>query len=320
MPPRHVVETYIKATPERIWAALTEPRYTEQYMFACRVNSGWEPGDTYQYEQPGSHAAFDGQLVEVDPPRRLVMTFHVPWDDVAAAEAPSRLTWEITPMGDVCRVTLIHGDLGLSPRTWELTTGWPVVIAGLKTVLETGRALGVVERDGDAERGVAAGEPIDVSWHRALAAEANNGVYDLLDAREATPAARSADADDRLVHRAHAAAYHWGIAGGIEQRAMAEYLCSRVYAYVGRSEPAVHHALRCGALTDEAGLGGWQLAYAHEAMARALACAGRRDEARAELAAALALPIDDDADAAILHGDLAAGPWYGLEVPTPAAT
>ena len=90
-----------------------------------------------------------------------------------------------------------------------------------------------------------------------------------------------------------------------------------MHGVLGHGELALHHADRCAAVVAEAGLDDFDLAYAHEARARALACLGRRDEAATELAAAWAVPIADDEDAKILRGDLASEPWYGLPVPTP---
>ncbi len=144
-------------------------------------------------------------------------------------------------------------------------------------------------------------------WHRSTAMAANNGVFDLLDEIGSSP-----EHDDRLVHQAHAAAYHWSIVGTIEHRARAEYLCSHVYAYLNRAEPAVHHARRCRALVDEAGLTDSDLAFAHEAMARALACAGDTDAALVERQAAEAVPIEDPEDREIVEAELAQGPWYVL--------
>ena len=93
---------------------------------------------------------------------------------------------------------------------------------------------------------------------------------------------------------------------------------SHVYGYLGRAEPALHHAERTMLLCDRAGLQDFDRAFAHEAMARALACAGRLDEAATHVAAARAVPIADDEDRAICAGDLVAGPWYGLVVEGPA--
>ena len=306
--PRHILETYIKATPEQIWHALTDPDRTRLYFSDLAVRSGWEPGDAYAYD--GQHGpAVEGVIEEIDPPRRLTMTFRMVFTPELAAEPPSRVTWEITPVGDACRVTLVHGDLGLSPATWQETaTGWGIVMAGLKSVVETGRGMGEVPDDGRSPFAIT--EP-DTAYHRTLAIETNHATWDLLGRTD-----RNEDDAARLVHVVHASAYHWSIAGDITNWARAEYLCSRVYSFLGRAEPALHHASRGAALTAAAGLGDFDLAYVHEAMARALACAGRLDEARVERDRAAAVPVADDEDRAILEGDLRDGPWFGLPVLT----
>jgi uncharacterized protein YndB with AHSA1/START domain len=308
--PRHVLETYINADAQTIWEALIDPNQTAKYFFGCRLTSDLTLGSIITYDGADGTVAVRGEVVECEPPSRLTMTFCVQWDETARGEVPSKVTWEITPVGSVCRVTCVHGDLGRSPRTFSLTaSGWPLVVAGLKSVVETGHGLGDVPDDGGSL--FADTQDADKQWHRSLAVDANNGVYLLLAERDTT-AAVDATTDDQLIHQAHAAAYHWHIAGGLEQWALAEYLCSRVYAFIGRAEPALHHAARCGALMDEAGLGDWQRAYALEAMARALACAGRTDEARTALHEAMAVSIADPDDGAIVIDDINVGPWYGV--------
>jgi uncharacterized protein YndB with AHSA1/START domain len=305
---RHVFETYIRSTPDKIWAALTDPAFTRQFFFGLAINAGWELDSAYSYDNEHG-AAIDGRIEAIEPPRRLVMTFHVLFDPDAATEPPSRVTWELTPVGDVVRVTCVHDDLALSPRTWAITAdGWNIVVAGLKSLVETGRGLGDVPDDGRSPF-APGNEPADITWHRRAAIAANSGTYELLDRTD-----RTAGDDARLVHIAHAAAHHWTIAGGIEHRARAEYLCSRVYAYLGRAEPALHHAHRCVALCDEGALADFDRAFAHEAMARALACAGQLDDAARHVAAARAVPIADPEDHTICEADLVAGPWYGLDV------
>jgi len=305
---RHVFETYIRSTPDKIWEALTDPAFTRQFFFGLAVNTGWEPGGAYSYDNEQG-PAIEGTIEEIDPPCRLVMTFKILFDPDAADELPSRVTWELTPVGDVVRVTCVHGDLAFSPRTWTVTAdGWNIVVAGLKSLVETGGGLGEVPDDGRSP--FAPGDrPADTTWHRRAAVEANNGVYELLDHTD-----RTADDDARLVHMAHAAAHHWAIVGGVEHRARAEYLCSHVYAYLGRAEPARDHAERCMRLCDEGALADFDRAFAHEAMARSLACAGELDEAAQHVAAARAVPIADAEDRAICEADLVAGPWYGLDV------
>jgi hypothetical protein len=149
---------------------------------------------------------------------------------------------------------------------------------------------------------------LDPANHRAAAVEANNSAWELLDGR-----VLSAEETDELLARAHAAAYHWARAAGAgpENRARASWLLSRCYAVAGHGDIALHFADRC---TDEAGvLGDFDLAYAHESRARALALLGRLAEAAEHRAAAMAVSIADADDRSIFESDLAAEPWFGLE-------
>ncbi|MGY1809720.1 MerR family transcriptional regulator [Blastococcus sp. SYSU D00669] len=137
---------------------------------------------------------------------------------------------------------------------------------------------------------------------RRLAADLFNAVWRLLETEDRTP-----DQDDRMLHMAHASRHHWEQAGTAVHRARGEWQCSRVYAVLGRAEPAVHHARRCLELCSEHALGDFDLAFAHEALARAAAVAGdaeARDRALADARAA-AEAITDPEDRALLESDLA---------------
>jgi uncharacterized protein YndB with AHSA1/START domain len=130
--PQHIHEVYIRTSPERLWQALTDPELTRGYYYGCAVGSTWEPGAAYAYVgEMGS--AITGEILEADPPRRLVMTFTMAYDPEAAAERPSRVTWEITPVGDLCRLTVVHSDFGGLSKTWATTlTGWTPILSGLR--------------------------------------------------------------------------------------------------------------------------------------------------------------------------------------------
>jgi hypothetical protein len=145
--------------------------------------------------------------------------------------------------------------------------------------------------------------------HRAAAIEANNTAWDLLDGRVLDD-----DEVAELLARAHAAAYHWARAEGRgpANAARADWLCSRAYAVVGEPGLALRFADRCLATVGAHGLQDFDRAYAHEAMARALAAAGRFDEATAERALAADVPIADAEDRALFEDDLRDGPWFGL--------
>jgi uncharacterized protein YndB with AHSA1/START domain len=136
-----VFEIYIRTTPVRLWDAITDPAIRARYHFGSRIESDWTPGSPYRLQHPGA----DGPLVEgenlvVERPRRLVQTFHALWGEDAAREGTSRVTWEIEPVGDSCRLTVTHDQLTDSAPE-EVYGGWPMILSGLKTWLETGQTL-----------------------------------------------------------------------------------------------------------------------------------------------------------------------------------
>ena len=137
-----VFEIYIKTTPERLWQAITDPELRSKYSFGVGVYSDWTPGSRYE-GIPGplpSRPICEGENLEVDPPRRLVQSFRALWSDDVKAEGTSRVTWEIEPVGDSCRLTVVHDQLRDSANA-ELYGGWPMILSGLKTLLETGELL-----------------------------------------------------------------------------------------------------------------------------------------------------------------------------------
>ncbi len=136
-----VFEIYIKTTPERLWEAITDPELRAKYNFGVGVSSDWTPGSSYESVHP--RAGFriaKGENLEVAPPRRLVQSFTALWSDDVKAQGTSRVTWEIEPVGDSCQLTVTHDQLpeGANP---ELYGGWPMILSGLKTLLETGEEL-----------------------------------------------------------------------------------------------------------------------------------------------------------------------------------
>jgi uncharacterized protein YndB with AHSA1/START domain/DNA-binding MarR family transcriptional regulator len=136
-----VFEIYIKTTPERLWQAITDPEMRRKYTFGVGVHSDWTPGSSYKAipKQLGSPIA-EGENLEVDPPRRLVQSYRALWSDDVKQEGTSRVTWEIEPIGDSCRLTVIHDQLREGANA-ELYGGWPMILSGLKTLLETGELL-----------------------------------------------------------------------------------------------------------------------------------------------------------------------------------
>jgi len=136
-----VFEIYIKTTPERLWEAITNPEMRRKYNFSAGVESDWTPGSRYRGVSSFVPAPiWEGENLEVDPPRRLVQTFRALWSDDVKREGTSMVTWEIEAIGDSCRLVVTHSDLreGANP---ELYGGWMMILSGLKTLLETGQLL-----------------------------------------------------------------------------------------------------------------------------------------------------------------------------------
>jgi uncharacterized protein YndB with AHSA1/START domain len=136
-----VFEIYIRTTPERLWEAITDPEQRSKYNFGARVSSDWKPGSHYQMSaRGGTFALGEGKNLEVDPPRRLVQSMLALWSDDVKSEGTSRVTWEIEPIGDSCRLTVTHDQLREGANE-QLYGGWPMILSGLKTWLETGKLL-----------------------------------------------------------------------------------------------------------------------------------------------------------------------------------
>ena len=302
----HVYEIFIHAPIQRVWDALLDPEYTRQYFHDTTFVSDMRAGSGFRNVLAGDRDAVEGVIEEIDPPHRLVMTWHVLYDTEMSAEPPGRVEWRLAAANDdgsVTRVTLRHGDLALSPLTWEhVRLGWVEILDGLKTLLETGHPMPAV----DTDEGAASGADVEAAWHRSQAIDANNSVWELLDT----------EAPDvtELLSRAYAASYHWSRAVGrsAENAARAAWLLSRCHVVLGHGDLALHHADECAAAVAAGGLRDFDLGYADEARARALALLGRNDEATTELAAARAVDVADPEDRAIFESDLAAPPWFAL--------
>jgi uncharacterized protein YndB with AHSA1/START domain/DNA-binding transcriptional ArsR family regulator len=136
-----VFEIYIHTTPERLWEAITEPEIRSKYNFGARIESAWTPGSALEMSAPNAGLLLgEGEVLEVDPPRRLVHTMTALWSDDVKREGSSRVTWTIEPVGDSCHLTVTHDQLRDGAND-ELYGGWPMILSGLKTWLETGQLL-----------------------------------------------------------------------------------------------------------------------------------------------------------------------------------
>ena len=299
-------EIFIRATPEQVRPAIPDTAFTARYFHETSVESSFDAGAGIRYLLPDGSPAIEGEIEEVEPGRRFVMTFRFVYDTALAAEPPSRVEWIVTPAGDVTRLTLRHGDLFRSPLTWEqVRMGWLPVLHGLKSVLETGEGLGRV----DDPAAATLSEDPEGDWHRTQGITANNAIWDLLAIPDGE---RTEDDDERMTATAYAALYHWGLATGTGpvNTARGHYMVAKTWVARGNGPMALHHAAIVMATCLANDLADFDLAYAHEIRARALALLGRTDEARVSRTAAAEVPVVDPEDRAIVEADLAQEPWF----------
>jgi uncharacterized protein YndB with AHSA1/START domain/DNA-binding transcriptional ArsR family regulator len=135
-----VLQVFIRTTPDRLWQALTDGAITKLYFFGTSVDSTWEPGSPIRYLNSDGNATLDGKVLEIDPPRKLVTTFIPVWQGDDAHT--SKVTYEIEPVGDACRLMLTHEDLIVGgPDETSVFHGWSKILSSLKTYLETGEVL-----------------------------------------------------------------------------------------------------------------------------------------------------------------------------------
>lgn len=305
---RHVYQVFIRADIEQVFAALTDPAFTRQYFHDTAFTEPPIAGEPFLTALPDGRPAIDGVIEVLDPPHRLVHTWHVRYDEQLAAEPASRVEWLLSQAGPgLTRLRVTHGDLARSPLTWaQVKDGWVWILDSLKTLMETGSPLPVpAETDEPAEPADDRAAQVLGDWHRTLAITANNETWELMDRVRSGTAAPSG-----LVRGAYAAAYHWERATGAgpANEARARYLIGKAWLANGRPEQALDDGDAALAHCREHGLADFDLAYAHELRARALAGLGREAEALAEWAAAVAVPIADPQDRQIVDADFADAP------------
>lgn len=136
-----VFEIYIRTTPERLWEAITDSEIRSKYNFGMGCQSDWTEGSPFAMTSPHANAPLgEGINLEVDPPRRLVQSMTALWGEDVKAEGATRVTWEIEPVGDSCRLVVTHDQLREGAND-QLFGGWPMILSGLKTWLESGELL-----------------------------------------------------------------------------------------------------------------------------------------------------------------------------------
>jgi uncharacterized protein YndB with AHSA1/START domain len=144
---RFVYVTYIRTTAEKLWQALTEPEFTRLFWCETWQDSEWKPGASWRLMTPDGRVADHGEILEIDPPRRLVLTWRNELFPEMQADGESRLSYELEPTGESVKLTLIHEiDKPESKLIGAVSNGWPGILASLKSLLETGESLEISRR------------------------------------------------------------------------------------------------------------------------------------------------------------------------------
>lgn len=139
---RFVYVTYIRTTPEKLWNALIDPEFTRQYWSEVVQESEWKPGAPWRTMIPDGRVGDSGQVVEFDPPRKLVVTWRNEFKPELREEGYTQLTQELEQMGDMVKLTTTHSSAKPDSKVIDAVSGgWPMILASLKSLLETGESL-----------------------------------------------------------------------------------------------------------------------------------------------------------------------------------
>lgn len=139
---KFVYVTYIRTTPEKLWRALIEPEFTRRYWMATTHESEWKPGAPWKIVFADGRTADSGEIVEIEPPRRLVLKWRHEIIPALTEEGYSRMTYELDPAGETVKLTLTHEmDVKNSKFIKAVSSGWPMILSSLKSLLETGESI-----------------------------------------------------------------------------------------------------------------------------------------------------------------------------------
>ena len=140
--PVHIYQVYIGCRVNDAWQALVDGRQTQQYYYGTKVESEWNEGSDLRYLYPDGTVAADGTVVAIDPPNRLEMIFHPRWDAEIEKGGPARMVWLVEESNGATRLTVELYDLVPGSRSYDdFVGGLPMIVSGLKTLLETGKPL-----------------------------------------------------------------------------------------------------------------------------------------------------------------------------------
>lgn len=142
-----VYVTYIRTTPEKLWQALTEPEFTRQFWAETVQDCAWKKGASWRLMIPDGRVGDAGEVLEIEPNRRLVLSWRNEFMPELKEEGFSRLTYLLEPEGDMVKLTLTHEiERDGSKLIEAVSGGWPLILASLKSLLETGESLVATRR------------------------------------------------------------------------------------------------------------------------------------------------------------------------------
>ena len=143
--PNFIYVIYIAAPAEKVWEALTQSEFTRQFFFGRTVESDWKTGSPWRLVMPDGRTDVAGEVLEADPPRRLKLSWTVMWVEEMAKLPPTHITYDIEPVGGVVKLTMTQAnDFEIDERHLEGgRQGWPIILSGLKSLVETGTPLDV---------------------------------------------------------------------------------------------------------------------------------------------------------------------------------
>jgi uncharacterized protein YndB with AHSA1/START domain len=140
----YAYELYIAAPAAEVWKGLVDAQATQQYMYGTRLEGTLKQGMPYAYLGDGGFRMVDGRILEIEPERRLVMTWSAHWDEAVTKDSPSRVAYELTPLdGATTKLSLVHDGFQGETATYQSSGSWPLMLSSLKSLLETGKPIAV---------------------------------------------------------------------------------------------------------------------------------------------------------------------------------
>ncbi len=144
---RFVYVTYVRTTPEKLWQALLEPEFTRQFWVGTWLECEWKVGAPWKLMIPDGRVADSGAVLEIDPPRRLVLSWRNEFKPEMREDGHSRMTYVLEPQGEVVKLTVLHESAKPDSKLIEgVSKGWPLILSSLKSLLETGESLEATRR------------------------------------------------------------------------------------------------------------------------------------------------------------------------------